>query len=151
MYEHSRCRAAKLSLWNFLSLFRDLQISRSRRDWSPNPSRKSLGGGSGRVFPEHKPNILFRARKIPRHSTPRPTFRMMLPKKSSFLRKINISLKLPEFSEFFSHFRETWRSRLISGDSRKFRETWQVWRCGLFRVCWRKKIHLSGSYLEFEI
>ena len=50
----------------------------------------------------------------------------MLPKKSSFLRKRNYSLKLPEFREFFSHFPETWRSRLISGDSRKFSETWQL-------------------------
>ena len=92
--------------------------------------RKSLGVvGSGTVFPGQRPSIRFRARKIPRECTPRPTFRKILPKKSSFWRKIHISLKLPEFREFFSHFRETWRSGLISGDSRKFRETWQVCTC----------------------
>ena len=36
------------------------------------------------------------------------------------------SLKLPKFREILGHFRETWRSGVISGDSRKFRETWQV-------------------------
>ena len=30
------------------------------------------------------------------------------------------------FREFSLQFRETWRSRPISGDSRKFRDTWQV-------------------------
>ena len=90
------------------------------------PVANQWGGGSGRAFPGQKPSIRFRARKIPRECTPRPTFRKMLPKKNSFWRKINISLRLPEFREFFSHFRETWRSGLVSGDSRKFRETWQV-------------------------
>ena len=100
-------------------------ISRSRRDsvgggvvaefgggggsrnfpWSPNPSQ--ISGGEGVVaefFPDRDPEIRFRARKIPRECTPRHRFRKMLPKKSSFWRKINISLKLPEFREFFFTF-----------------------------------------------
>ena len=47
-------------------------------------------------------------------------------KKSHFLRKFFFSIKFPQFREFSLQFRETWRSRPISGDSRKFRETWQV-------------------------
>ena len=31
-----------------------------------------------------------------------------------------------KFREILGHFRETWISGVISGDSRKFRETWQV-------------------------
>ena len=86
-------RAAKLSLWNFLSLFRDLQKpTRFSGEGGvvADPSqisgggvvaeifrglqtrRKSVGGGSGRVFPGQKPSIRFRARKIPlpRECTP---------------------------------------------------------------------------------
>ena len=39
--QHNLCRAAKLSLLNFLSLFRDLQ----------KPTRFGGGGGSSRIFP----------------------------------------------------------------------------------------------------
>ena len=46
---------------------------------------------------------------------------------SHFLRNFFFSIKFPQFREFSLQFRETWRSRPISGDSRKFRETWQVW------------------------
>ena len=82
----------------------------------------------GEFFPDRNPKFASaRAQNTARVHSEKPTFRKMLPKKTSFWRKINISLKLPEFREFFSHFRETWRSGLISGDSRKFRETWQVW------------------------
>ena len=47
-------------------------------------------------------------------------------KSRDLLRKNHLSLKFPQFREFSLQFRETWRSRAISGDSRKFRETWQV-------------------------
>ena len=47
-------------------------------------------------------------------------------KKSHFLRTNNLPIEFPKFREFLSHFRETWRSCSIYGDSRKFRETWQV-------------------------
>ena len=47
-------------------------------------------------------------------------------KNSHFLRKKVFAIKFPQFREFSLQFRETWRSRPISGDSRKFRETWQV-------------------------
>ena len=43
-----------------------------------------------------------------------------------FLRKNNLRVKFPQFREIYLQFRETCRSRAISGDSRKFRETWQV-------------------------
>ena len=45
-------------------------------------------------------------------------------KNSHFLRKEKFAIKFPQFREFSLQFRETWRSRPISGDSRKFRETW---------------------------
>ena len=45
---------------------------------------------------------------------------------SHFLSKENFAIKFPQFREFSLQFRETWRSRPISGHSRKFRETWQV-------------------------
>ena len=48
---------------------------------------------------------------------------------SHFLREENFAIKFPQFREFSLQFRETWRSRPISGDSRKFRETWQVCVC----------------------
>ena len=43
-----------------------------------------------------------------------------------FFRKNNLPVKFPQFREIYLQFRETWRSRAISGDSWKFRETWQV-------------------------
>ena len=46
--------------------------------------------------------------------------------KKGFLADTKKSIKFPQFREIFLHFRETWRSPAISGDSRKFRETWQV-------------------------
>ena len=152
-----------MSLWNLLSLFRDppeadaIQWgggggSSRNFSWSPNPSQISGGGGSGRQsFSRTETINYFRAaRKIPRECTPRPTFRKMLPKKNSFWRKINISLKLPEFREFSSHFRETWRSGLISGDSRKFRETWQVCTCTVFDLISEHAL-ISGHPPSFEI
>ena len=71
------------------------------------------------------PQIRYRARKIPREYTPRQRFSRIRQKKD-FLRKNKTSIKFPQFREIFVHFRETWRSPTISGDSRKFRETWQV-------------------------
>ena len=47
-------------------------------------------------------------------------------KKIAILARQFFSIKFPQFREFSLQFRETWRSRPISGDSRKFRETWQV-------------------------
>ena len=45
-----------------------------------------------------------------------------------FFRKKDRSIKLPQFREiFFTIPGDLRRSRAISGDSRKFRETWQVW------------------------
>ena len=45
---------------------------------------------------------------------------------SHFLPKNNLPIKFPQFREIYLQFPETWRSRAISGDSRKFRQTWQV-------------------------
>ena len=45
-----------------------------------------------------------------------------------FLQKNIRLLKFPKFREILEHFRETWRPCSISGNSRKFRETWQVTR-----------------------
>ena len=47
-------------------------------------------------------------------------------KNSHFLRRNYLPFKLPQFREISLQFRETWRSRAISADYRKFRETWQV-------------------------
>ena len=57
-------RAAKLSLWNFFSLFRDLQKptrfsggggSSRNFPWSPNPSQISGGGVVAEFFPDRNP------------------------------------------------------------------------------------------------
>ena len=70
-------------------------------------------------------------------------------KNSHFLRKNNLPMKFPRFREIFYHFRETWRSCSISGDSRKFRETWQFWcmfTLGLFELFLTNVIdYLSGQ------
>ena len=97
-------------------------VSRSRRDSVGGggvvaeffrdlhePTRFSGGGGSTRIFVGRDTHILLRYNK-----------------NSHFLRRNYLPFKLPQFREISLQFRETWRSRAISGDSRKFRETWQV-------------------------
>ena len=109
---HSRChslkdcckgRAAKLSLLNFLSLFRALQ----------KPTR--FGGGvSSRSFPLSPqgtkssvyPGFIF---------VGRDTHFGKYDKNKDLLCKNNRSIKFPQFREILLQFRVTWRSRAISG------------------------------------
>ena len=118
-------RAAKLSLLNFLSFFRDLQ----------KPTRFSRGGGSSRMFSVGGSSTVFpylqlRNQMFTPHSVifvGRETHFLKYDTNLHFFRKNNLAIKFPQFREISLTFRETWRSRAISGDSRKFRETWQVW------------------------
>ena len=64
-----------------------------------------------------------------------------------FLRKEHFAIKFPQFREFSLQFRETWRSRPISGDSRKFRETSQV--C-VYGVHCRKAPKREGRSINFR-
>ena len=123
-----RYRAAKLSLLNFLSLFRDLQ----------KPTRFGGGGGSNRIFPWSPKAGIFRYLQfsckisflphIHWYSSVETHIFFTYAKNKDFLLKNKRSLKLPKFRDIWSHFRETWRSGVISGNSRTFRETWQVCR-----------------------
>ena len=113
--------------------------------WSPEADAIRWGGGSSRIFQESPKADAIRwggggSSNFPWSPLPRS---QLLPhirwyswvethisdkygKSQDLLRKNNLSLKFPQFREFSLQFRETWRSRAISGDSRKFRETWQV-------------------------
>ena len=87
------------------------------------------GGGSSRIFPG---SPVAKSKFYPTLSDIRWLETHILLKydqNSHFLRKNSVHVKFPQFRHFSLQFRETWRSRPISGDSRKFRETWQVWNC----------------------
>ena len=96
--------------------------------WSPEADAIRWGGVVAAIFPW---SPLARSQFFTPHSVivvNRDTHSGQIRHKSQdFLRKNKLALKFPQFREFSLQFRETWRSRAISGDSRKFRETWQVW------------------------
>ena len=68
------------------------------------------GGGSSRIFPS---SPVAKSHFYPTLSDIRDF-------------AFHVAIKFHQFREFPLQFRETWRSRPVSGDSRKFRETWQV-------------------------
>ena len=111
-------RAAKFSLLNFFSLFRDLQ------------KRTRFGGGGGFfVISKSRPDSMGgggSSRNFQQWYSWGDTHFGKYDKNRDILRKNNRSIKFSQFREIFLQFRETWRSCAISGDSRKFRETWQV-------------------------
>ena len=88
-------------------------IFRSRRD-------SVGGGGSSRIFP-WSPQMFTPYSWVQAHIL------LKYYQNSHFFHENYLAFKFPQFREVSLQFRETWRSRAISGDSRKFRETWQVW------------------------
>ena len=119
----TRNRAAKLSLLNFLSLFRDLGggvVAEMFRDLQTR--RESVGGGSSRHFSGHRHSICFRARETPEGYTPRHRFRKILQKRS-YLRRKKYITKIPSIPGDFGPFpgdleitRHFWRLTEIPGD-----------------------------------
>ena len=128
-------------------------ISRSRRDSVgggssrifpaiPRADAIQWGGGSSRIFPatpradaiqwggvvaEFFRDLRLRNQMFTPYSWVQAHILLRYDQNSHFFRENYFTFKFPQFRELSLQFRDTWRSRAFSGDSRKFRETWQVW------------------------